>query len=144
MKKIFVLIIAMILIASFLLSGCVDNKIYHWEFEKDYTEVAQIMIVDATGPRNYTEIKSLDIGLVQNLMSDIENLEMNKYGWNLHNTHGKCFVIKFKNGDYDIIGRQEPMHCKYDEEGKIHAIISWLVCDADKFDELINKYMEIE
>ena len=55
MKKIFVLIIAMILIFSFSLSGCVDNKIYHWEFEKDYTEVAQIMIVEGTFLNAYSD-----------------------------------------------------------------------------------------
>ena len=137
----------MILIASFLISGCVDNKIYHWEFEKDYTEVSEILIVEGTflnAYSDYTVIKKIKISYADELMNDIRGLELKRYGTNLLHPFGRFFIIKFNNGEFDVFSRAEPVHCRFNSDGKLSMFTSWLVCDADKFDELINKYMEIE
>ena len=65
---------------------------------------------------------------------------MKRYGPNLSSPSGKCFLIVFENGEYDIISQKESKHFKYNDED-ILAYNSWLYCNENEFNELINKYL---
>lgn len=134
MKKIFLLLIFML-----LLVGC-NNTIYHWEFNYSYQEVNQIMIIEIIDDLDYKEIQEIDLFLAEELYNDIMNIEMKRYGTNLSSLSGKCFLIVFENGEYDIISKTESKHYKYNN-GEILGYNSWLYCDENEFNELINKYL---
>lgn len=134
MKKIFLLLIFML-----LLVGC-NNTIYHWEFNYSYEEVNQIMIIEIIDDLDYKEIQEIDLFLAEELYNDIMNIEMKRYGTNLSSLSGKCFLIIFENGEYDIISKTESKHYKY-KNGEILGYNSWLYCDENEFNELINKYL---
>lgn len=96
MKKIFLLLI-------FILSlvGC-NNNVYYWEFNYSYEEVDQIKIVEMIDDLDYREIQEIDLSLSEQIYNDIMNIEMKRYGTNLSSPSGKCFLIVFENGEYDI------------------------------------------
>ena len=135
MKKIF-----LILIVLLSLVGC--NEIYHWEFNYSYEEVDQIKIIEMIDDLDYREIQEIDLSLYEQIYNDIMNIEMKRYGTNLSSPSGKCFLIVFENGEYDIISKQESKHFKYKGED-ILAYNSWLYCNENEFNELINKYLNI-
>ena len=139
MKRI---VIPLLLLLATLV-GC-DNEIYHWEFEQGYEKVAKIQIVEFRDPQSgFVIVKELDIGLVETLYRDIQSLEMERYGTNLSSPSGYCFVIKYENGNYDIIAKKESKHVKYNDEGKPVEYNSWLCCvDEEQFDKLIDKYLD--
>ena len=119
--------------------GC-NRKIYHWEFNHSCEEISQMMIVEMTNDLNFQEIQEIDISLAEKVYNDVINLEMKRYGTNLSSPYGMCLLIVFKNGEYDIISRRESKHFKYCD-GKILPYNSWLYCDGNEFDKLINKYL---
>ena len=133
MKKIFLMLIVLL-----SLVGC--NEIYHWEFNYSYEEVTQIKIVEMIDDLDYREIQEIDLSLSKEFYNDIVNIEMKRYGPNLSSPSGKCFLIVFENGEYDIISQKESKHFKYGGED-ILAYNSWLYCDEKEFNELINKYL---
>ena len=134
MKKIFLLLI-------FILSlvGC-DNNVYYWEFNYSYEEIVQIKIIEMIDGFDYREIQEIDLSLSEQIYNDIMNIEMKKYGTNLSSPSGKCFLIVFENGEYDIISQRESKHFKYKGED-ILAYNSWLYCNENEFNEVINKYL---
>lgn len=134
MKKIFLLLI-------FILSlvGC-NNNIYYWEFNYSYEEVNQIKIIEITDDLDYREIQEIDLSLTEEIYDDIMNIEMKRYGPNLSSPSGKCFLIIFENGEYDIISQTESKHFKYNN-GEILGYNSWLYCNENEFNELIKKYL---
>ena len=140
MKRILILFLAMVL----LLVSC-QQKPRYWEFERNFSEVTEIKIVDVSAGHYYSKdyeiIKELDIGLVEELYNDIEAFEMKKYGTNLKTPRGKCFMIVFANGEYDLISEVEPKRFRYDENGNLQAYNSWLKSDTEAFAELIDKYL---
>ena len=142
MKKIFLMLI---FIFSLILSlvGC-DNT-YYWEFNYSYEEVDQIKIIEMIDDLHiddlhYREIQEIDLSLSKELYNDIANIEMKRYGPNLSSPSGKCFLIVFKNGEYDIISQEDSKHFKYNGE-ELLAHNSWLYCNENEFNELINKYL---
>jgi hypothetical protein len=139
MKKIFLMLI---FILSLILSlvGC-DNT-YYWEFNYSYEEVDQIKIIEMIDDLHYRyrEIQEIDLSLSKEVYNDIANIEMKRYGPNLSFPSGKCFLIVFENGEYDIISQKESKHFKYNGE-EILAYNSWLYCNENEFNELINKYL---
>ena len=143
MKKIFSIACIML---SLLFVSC-DTDVYHWEFLQDESEIVGLYIVDAESPSKYEIMKEIPLTRKEELFKDITSLNYHKYGWNLHTTHGLCFVIKFLNEEYDIISYYEPMHVVWNEPDKhfpterLSETISWLKCDKNEFDQLINKYM---
>ena len=137
MKK---FILAITLLFALLLCSC-DKTVYHWELQQDESKIAEIYIVDANGPRKYAVIKEISLDKKKELVSEICSLKYQKYGFNLHNTSGLCFVIIFENQEYDIISYKEPMHVLI-ENGEKSALISWLECDYDEFSALIEKYLQ--
>lgn len=134
MKKLFLLLI--IILSLF---GC-DNNIYYWEFKCGYEEFSQIKIVEMIDYLDYREIQEIDLSLAEDVYTDIVSIEMKRYGPNLSSPSEKCFLIVFENGEYDIISKTESMHFKYHDED-ILGYNSWLYCDKNEFDELINKYL---
>lgn len=141
MKKIvsYILIVLSILAVLSALAGC-DNKIYHWEFAQSYPDVKELKIIEAKDEYTYEVVKNLDVHFVEELYGDIENLDAKRYGTNLRHPYGKCFLIVFNNGEYDIISKIEPKHIRYkDDKLRVHS--SWLKYDSEQFDELINKYL---
>ena len=133
-------ILLFILICLMLsLVGC-SNNIYHWEFNYSYEEVVQIKIIEMIDDIDYREIQEIDLSLSEAIYNDIMNIEMKRYGPNLSSPSGKCFLIVFENGEYDIISQKESKHFKYNDED-ILAYNSWLYCNENEFNELINKYL---
>lgn len=134
MKKIFLL-----LIFTLSLVGC-NNNVYYWEFNYSYEEVDQIKIIEMIDDLDYRVIQEIDLSLSEQIYNDIMNIEMKRYGTNLSSPSGKCFLIVFKNGEYDIISQKESKHFRYNGED-ILAYNSWLYCDENEFNEVINKYL---
>ena len=122
-----------------LFAGC-ERKVYYWKIAYDLDRVTSIQIVDAASGTNYEVIKVLDAELIAEAYYDIEHLEMERYGPNLKATRGICLVVTFDTGEYDIIAKNEPQHFIY-EGDELHSYITWLWCDQDDFDKLVEKYM---
>lgn len=81
--------------------GC-NNNVYYWEFNYSYEEVDQIKIIEMIDDLDYREIQEIDLSLCEQIYNDIMNIEMKRYGTNLSSPSGKCFLIVFENGEYDI------------------------------------------
>ncbi|MBP3396135.1 MAG: hypothetical protein J6L87_03070 [Clostridia bacterium] len=139
MKRFLIILFCVVMLCC----GCKDNTIYHWEFEKDASCVTKIEIVEAEDAYTYTVLKELGLDVIEQLYSDIENLEMTKYGGSLKYPRKKCFVITFENGEYDIISAIESKHMRYDEDGRFVGRNSRFICNAEQFDALIEKYMVV-
>ena len=150
MKKIFLILLTICL----FLAGC-NKTIYHWEFNYGYEEISQVKIVEiidfASNYREETDlalaegiycrvIKEIDLSLAEEVYNDIKNIEMRRYFPSPTNPTGKCFLIIFDNGEYDIISQWESKHFIYWDEG-LSSYISWLCCDESVINELINKYL---
>ena len=141
MKKVFILILTLLTVAMFGLSGC-HNKVYHWEFNYDTAEIKEIKIVEivCSAPLEYETIKEIDLELAEEICNDISKLEMKKYGTNLASHSGKCFLIVFNNGEYDLISRKEPSHFKF-ADSMLVGYTSWMCFDENEFSFLIDKYL---
>jgi len=140
-KTITVLCIALF---SLFISGC-DDTIYHWEFQQDQSEIIGLYIVDAETSKEFEIIKEIPLEKKEELINDITNIEYKKYGWDPHDANGTCFVIKYRNEEYDIISWIEPSHYywkEYDGERRLTGYISWLECDKNEFEQLIKKWNE--
>lgn len=120
-----------------------DDSTYYWTFEQPAEEIETVQIVNITqNYYTYDVVSELDKSHFDSLINEIQSLEMHKYGLNPSIADGKCFLIKFKNGDYDIVTFREPQHFYYDEDGTLTNAISWLKCkEPEEFDKLINKYL---
>ena len=140
MKKIVSLILLLALLSAFI-TGC-DSEIYHWEFEQPHTNVEKLQIVEVKTKFDYDVVKELDVKLAETLFDEIESIDYNRYGWNLSSPSGKCFLISFSNGEYDIISKIASVRFRYDENGKLNSNTSWLECKNNQFDELIEKYLQ--
>lgn len=137
MKKICILITICLILGV----GC-DNKVHYWEFVQKSNQVKEFKIVDSKDNGNPPKVIGvLDIELIDEFYTDISTLKMKRYGTNLSAPYGLCFMVIFENDDYDIIAHKEPKHVKYENGEYIHYN-SWLCCDQEDFDELINKYLE--
>lgn len=129
-----------ILFIPLMLLGC-NREIYHWEFHNSSNEVSQIFIIEIIDElEEYREIEEIDLKLAQEVYDDIMSIEMKRYGTNLSAPSGKCFLIVFNNGEYDIISQKESKHFRK-SDGDIIGYNSWLCCDESEFEELINKYL---
>ena len=139
MKRFLIILFCVVILCS----GCKDNTIYHWEFEKDASCVTKIEIVEAKNEYRYTVIQELDLDVIEQLYGDIVNLEMTKYGGNLSHPSGKCFVISFENNEYDIISVRESKRMRYDEDDNFIGYNSRFKCNEEQFEALIEKYMNL-
>ena len=132
--------ILLVMIATCMLVGCVSNTIRHWEFTYSFDYVKEIKLVEMIDERAYTVIKEIDVELAEELYTDISGLEMKRYGTNLMRPYGICFLVMFQSGEYDIISQREPKRYKPGQE-RLEAYNSWLECDKEEFQKLIEKYM---
>ena len=136
--------IVLILLSLFCV-GC-DSEVCHWVFNQEKTQIEAIYIVEAESPYQYEIIRELSPISYDIFMDDIKNLEYKRYRYNLHTTNGLCFVVMYKNGEYDIISYYEPQHVVVvginEESGsrRYDGKISWLKCEKSIFDSLIDKY----
>jgi len=142
-----VTIVSVILTLSIAFSICYINifsKTYHWQFELDLDHIEQIRIIDVKNDDidNSTVLKEIDPAQRDELCSEIEDLNMKRYGPSLSHPNGKCIFIVFDDGSYDVIAQEESKHFKYDEKyDRIVGYNSWYYCDEDEFDALIYKYL---
>jgi len=134
MKKIFLLILFMTQLVR-----C-DNNVYYWEFNYSHEEINKICIVESFGRGDYNIIQEIALSLSEEIYNDVKSIEMKKYWPNFSDPYGKSILIVFNNGEYDIISLIESKHYKYRGE-EILAYNSWLECDENEFNELINKYL---
>ena len=133
--------ICLLLIILLALTGC-DKETYRWEFNYSNDEVSQIMIIEIVDElEEYRVLKEIDLEQAQEVYEDIRSIRMRRYGTNLSAPSGKCFLIMFDNGEYDIISQKESKHFRYND-GDITGYNSWLCCDQSEFDVLINKYLD--
>ncbi len=130
---------SILLCLIFFLCGC-HYKVYHWNFNYDYDKIKEIKIIEMVVGFEFNEIKEIDLNLSTELYEDILNLDMHRYGTNLCEPMGICFLIVFDNGEYDIISRIEPKHFKYNG-ANIQAYNSWLCSGEEEFEALLNKYL---
>ena len=135
MKKLPILVILIL-----CLFGC-QNAIYYWEFEYSCDQIKEIKIVNIVDESDFSVIKEIDLNLAADIYEDISKLEMQRYGTNLSSPSGKCFMIVFLNGEYDIISQKESKHFKHVDSDTI-GYNSWLYCDESEFEALINKYLD--
>ena len=148
MKKISILLL-LVLLLSFV--SC-NQELKYWKFEYNCSEITEIKIINipptlsiTSDHKAYPIIKQLDLSVSEQLYADIEKLPMKKYGFNLAEPYGNCFIIVYKNGDFDIISALEPTRFRYDEKySRLQPYISWLKCDEEKFNLLIDKYLNME
>ena len=136
MKKICLLLVFVLSISMF---GCRGDT-YHWEFNYSCEEINQIKIIEFIDDMEFREVKELDLELSCEIYDSITKLTMRRYGTNLSTPSGKCFLIVFNSGEYDIISQKESKHFKYNGE-EILEYNSWLYFEKSEFDELINKYL---
>ena len=138
MKRILNIVLMVLLLTT--ICAC-DDTVYHWEFEYGVEKIKSIKIIEINNDAEYTVIYEVDKELFVDVVTDIENIEMRKYGTNPSSPYGKCVMITFVSGEYDIISQKEPQHYKYDTlPPVISGYISWLTCDPEQFDNLIIKY----
>ena len=125
------------IVVTFLLSGCSREAI--WEFQYEPERVTKIQLVDMIDELQYSFIEEIDISCAGQLFSDINNLDWERYGTNLSTPRDICFLIVYDSGEYDVVSYYEPKHYRL-ENGTIFAYNSWLRCDYDDFQALLNKY----
>ena len=150
MKKIMSLVL--ICLFTFALFSCeVDEskKTYHWEFEKDYTQVTEIKVVIPTDIENFDintckVIKEIDLSCAYDLMDDIEWMTMRRQADNANQPPKLCVLIMFDNGEYDVIARKGSSHYKYDDNGTIQRHTSELEVDPHNYLTIISYWLSVE
>lgn len=148
MKKILLLFVVTCL-CGFALTGCENEKTYHWEFEKNSSQVAEIKIIVTPHGEHfdistYKIVKEIDISYADEIYDDVNSVTMTRYHGSLGAPGGLCILINFNNGEFDVISHRESKHYKYDENGDIIGYNSWLVSDSDDFYSVITKYIAKE
>ncbi len=140
MKRLFAILCLMCLCIP--LASC-DNKTYYWEFSQESSQVEALYIVEAGGLYEYEIIKEIPIEKKKEVFDDIKEIAYKKYGTNLVTTRGWCFVIKYKNEDYDIISYIEPEKVVKTDESDTgwDSRISWYKCDRGELYDVIIKYL---
>ncbi|MBQ9744298.1 MAG: hypothetical protein IJW19_04145 [Clostridia bacterium] len=134
MKKICILLIFVL-----CLTGCY-NDAYYWQFNYSHSEIKEIKIIEIVDEFEYQVVKDIDIDLAQDIYDDISKLKMRRYGTNLSSPSGKCFLIVFNTGEYDIISQKESKHFMFNGSS-IEGYNSWLYFDKEEFTALIDKYL---
>ena len=130
--------IVLLTIVVYMLSGC--HREGSWEFQYEPASVKEIKLVEVDGEHGLSVVKEIDISYANELFLDISKIDWKVYGPNLATPRGICFMIVFDNGDYDIISYYEPKHCSFDEDGVLHEYNSWLCCDNEVFQTILDKY----
>ena len=128
----------LILLLLTFICAC-DNSIHYWNCDQPWENVNCVKIVDAKNAYEYTVLSELSDDRAKELYYEIENLPMKRYGLELLTPRGICFLIEFKNGDYDFISKIEPEHCRQGED-RIMCYTSWLYVDEESWESIINKY----
>ena len=144
MKKIMSLVL--ICLFTFALFSCeVDEskKTYHWEFEKDYTQVTEIKVVIPTDIENFDintckVIKEIDLSFAYDLMDIVDSMTMRRQEDITNEPYQLCLFLMFDNGEYDVISKVAPSHYKYDENGIIQRYSTDLVVDSGYFFGIIS------
>lgn len=145
MKKICLLLVIILLVLSF--AGC--NKTYYWQFDRGFEEIVEIKIVDmsklgleyCSTIDDFHVIKEIDLKFVEDLCADISSIPYHFFP-SMPDPWGKCFLIVFNNGEFDLISADGPTRVRY-EDGKLTFIRTeiWYGNDANEFEQLINKYL---
>ena len=147
MKKVFLLIFVCLFLFAFV--GCESEKTYYWEFEKDYTKVVEMKIIvtpygESFDIDTYKVIKDIDLSYAAQMYDDVGNITMTQYYGNLASPNKLCILIKFDNGEFDVISCRESKHYRYDENGKLTGYNSWLISDSNDFHSVIAKYLALD
>ena len=125
------------LMVACVLSGC--SREAFWEFQYGPERVSKIKLVDMIDDIQYSIIEEIDVSCAGQLFSDINKLDWERYGPNLSTPRDICFLIVYDSGEYDVVSFYEPKHYRF-ENGDLFAYNSWLRCDYDDFQKLLNQY----
>ena len=147
MKKIVSLIL--LCIFALMLSGCGNEKIYHWEFEKESSRVTEIQII--VTPNNerfdintYKILKEIDLSYADEMYDDVGSITMTRQHGGMRSLGGLSILIKFDNGEYDVISNIGASHYKYDKNSQMVRYPAWLTADVDEFLGVISKYLALD
>lgn len=120
-----------------ILSGCFQKAF--WEFQYGHERVAEIKLIEMIDEVEYSVVETIDISYASELFSDIGKLEWTRYGTNLSTPRGICVLVLYDTGEYDVVSYFEPKHYRFDR-GEICAYNSWLRCDYEDFQNLLEKF----
>ena len=141
MKKIAVFFSFLLIVLS---CGC-EKSIRYWTFEQGTSDIVEISIVEVDPESaNYDTVKDIDIVYADDVCEKISSISMERYYPNLQAQCGTGILVMFQNGEYDLITIVEPKHYRYDEDMKLQGYNSWLFCNEDDFNNLINYLQELQ
>ena len=137
-----------------LFNGCSTKQ---WQFNQpvenvEYIKIVRVIDIDDISDEkpyetvahyNYLVLSTLEAEQYSELYRDIMDIPFRGYGYSLQEPYEACFLICFKNGEFDLISTIEPEHIQY-KNGKLTERHSWLVTDKEVFDDLIKKYYQDE
>jgi len=152
MRKKLIISIVSIVALGFLLSVLIFVLLYvhlvtdikNWKFDYDVSQIETISIVNITGTSidDRTTIVEIDINRADQLYTDIKSIKMRPYFGAPETPLGKCIIVTFVNGDFDVISQRWSERYRFDsKENRIEARGTYYFFDEDEFSVLIEKYM---
>jgi len=149
MKK--AIIIFVFIFNLILLTAC-DNKIYHWQFNKDVIEIQKISIINLDINERFPSdtivnsppIKVIESSEYETIYEEIQNLEMTKMlRFEFDYPNGYSFLIDYGNDYYCVLAVNGSGYIYYSEEANA-LVFNYKKLDfkEEAFIALINKYLE--
>ena len=147
MKKLFIVFLCISLSLSLL--SCTAKR--EWHFEKPYTDVKKISLININDDHNsnYEEIinkeaiKIIENECAANIYTDVANLKQdNIIRFNFAEPYGYCVLIDYGNEYYCIISQEGSGTINYDiKYDKYIFSYSKIGFDEESFEIFINKYL---
>lgn len=144
MKRIFIIFLIII-----FLCGC-DDRIYYWNFRKNYSEIQEISIIKIAEYKspyqviNEHKIKIIDNSQYENFYNEINNMKMKKiFRTELDHPSNYCFLISYDDKNYCILSEFGSGYFYYnDSYNTLDFEYGDLDFDKVEFSNLLNKYLE--
>ena len=150
MKKVVFLLLTFVLL-SVVFVGC-NTKVYHWEFEKDVSDVQQISIIYIGEMKNYgmkeivnlSPIKVIDKSQHENFYEEIKEIKMNKkFRVEIDYPYGDyCFLIDYGNDFYCVLSAFGSGYIFNNDNGYYDFRYGKLDFEQESFEILLNWYLE--
>lgn len=124
----------LITIIVIFLCGCVNNRIYYYNYDEMIEKTIRIDVVEMFGhsDRKYHEyIETLDDELIDDFLKDLSKIEFTK-PWGISNPRfpiGIAFLVYYTDGTFDVINISST-----------YGDILELLCYTEEYDMLVKKY----